>query len=499
MSKFVFVLIAFLYATSVKSADSLYIYGANGREYYPIDTSRILIKWGAEPDELGGSGFLTPYPSISTTTWITNKIENLVLHNFTGSYNYQSVVAQLRSDAHVESVNEVLVVNTDENLYLYFGNKISCRFQAGTAQTFVDSICVANHLAIESESQYVPRQYVLKRLVGATLSTRALANYLHDLPLTTWAQPDWTGNGTALGYSVSDEYFHFSQWNIKKTIGYKSTTNYGAWELTRGSAAIRVAVLDEGMEPHEDFDTSKWEPGIDFTPPNGIDYDPSPITPEPPNIIDAHGMAVLGIIAAAHNNPVIVGDEEGGTMYSSTAGMAPLTKIIPLRIIDPEGYLVVGSKVEDALYYAASTADIINCSWGMDPVPFGVQSALTYALTNGRNGKGCIVVASSGNTPMSPMRFPATNDSVIVVGAIGQNDRVLSYSEWGPTLDVLAPSMYACGKNGVTCQDSANSYYTVDRADTIGYNKKDFGNCYPSQDRSYVCTFSGTSASAPAV
>ena len=286
-----------LLVNSARSTNTLHIYDAHGPDYYEVDTTRVLVKWAPYAGEFGGSGYLAPYQSISPTAWVANKVDNLVLHTLTGSYNYQAVVSQLRSDPNVQGVCEVLVVSREAGLYLYFGDHIVCQFSAGTTRSFVDSVCAANHLVVESESQYISRQFVLKRLPGATLSTRELANYLHELPSTEWAQPDWIGNGVEFGYAVSDEYFHSTQWNIKKTIDYKSATNYGAWELTRGSSSISVAVLDRGMEPHEDFDTSKWTGGVDYTPSVGIDFDPSPITPEPDSIIDAHGMAVLGIIA----------------------------------------------------------------------------------------------------------------------------------------------------------------------------------------------------------
>jgi subtilisin family serine protease len=323
---------------------------------------------------------------------------------------------------------------------------------------------------------------------------------LHDLPSTQWAQPDWTGNGVELGYAVSDEYFHSTQWNIKKTIDYKSAINYGAWELTRGSSSIRVAVLDRGMEAHEDFDTSKWDGGVDYTPAVGIDFDPSPTTPEPVNIIDAHGMAVLGIIAAAHNNPVIVSDEFGGTSASSTTGMAPMSRIIPVRIIDSLGSLVHTSKVANAINYAVvAGADVINCSWGYYlAIPMSVDTAIRNAVINGRGGKGCIVVAASGNN-LGDLAYPASSDLVISVGAVRKSDFHQVYSTGGYQLDLVAPSGNGCSLNGETCQDTAQSFYTTDRMNAIGWNTKGFGNCFPSQDRDYVCHVGGTSFSAPQV
>ena len=147
-----FFLLLLLFATSAWSADSLYIYGEVGRDYYPVDTARVLVKWAPYPGELSGSGFLASYPSISPTTWEANKIDNHALHTLTGSYNFQSVVNQLHLDPNVESVNEVLVISVEANLYLYFGDHVVCQFPASTSRAFVDSVCAANQLVVESES-----------------------------------------------------------------------------------------------------------------------------------------------------------------------------------------------------------------------------------------------------------------------------------------------------------------------------------------------------------
>jgi subtilisin family serine protease len=60
--------------------------------------------------------------------------------------------------------------------------------------------------------------------------------------------------------------------------------------MTVGSAACTVAVLDEGIEDHEDFNEDLMLPGYDYF--NG-DSDPSP-----DSVKEAHGMAVAGLIFA---------------------------------------------------------------------------------------------------------------------------------------------------------------------------------------------------------
>jgi hypothetical protein len=156
----------------------------------------------------------------------------------------------------VVAVNKSLI--TPDGKSMYYGDQIVCRFNPEVSTAYVDSLCQANHLTKLDTSPYAPNQFVLATTPLSPLGTLDMANYLWELPTTQWSHPNGRGNVSSHGYNVLDTFFHSSQWTTKKTIGYKSTSDYGAWEITRGSASIRVAVIDHGMEAHEDFDTTLW-------------------------------------------------------------------------------------------------------------------------------------------------------------------------------------------------------------------------------------------------
>jgi subtilisin family serine protease len=233
------------------------------------------------------------------------------------------------------------------------------------------------------------------------------------------------------------------------------------------------------------------------------DFVPAPITPEPANKIEGHGMAVLGIIAAKHNNPVPIGNDGSSFGYQSVAGGSPNVRIIPLRIFDEDGVGALESQVASSIYYAsAAGADVINCSWGYPNPPDVVVKAIDTAALTGRGGKGCVIVASSGNYGQNFMGYPAKSPYAIAVGAVKANDELWYYSSFGNALDVVAPSGSPCiGKeaDGQCAQDPTNYFFTIDRMDGWGYNNKQFGSCIPTQDKDYTCTFGGTSGAAPNV
>ena len=88
-------------------------------------------------------------------------------------------------------------------------------------------------------------------------------------------------------------------------------------------------------------------------------------------------------------------------------------------------------------------AHVINNSWGFQSIlSTSLSSAINYSITNGRDGKGCILVFASGNDNSPTMRFPARytpERRVISVGATSYNGYRTSFSNFGTNLDIVAP------------------------------------------------------------
>jgi subtilisin family serine protease len=105
-------------------------------------------------------------------------------------------------------------------------------------------------------------------------------------------------------------------------------------------------------------------------------------------------------------------------------------------------------------------ADVLNLSWGHDALQGTyIVDAIDSAVRFGRDGLGSVVVGISqndGNTNAPHVRFPATLQNVIAVGAIDRNGRRANFSNFGPQLDVVAP--------GVDIRTTAvnNSYTFID-------------------------------------
>ena len=137
------------------------------------------------------------------------------------------------------------------------------------------------------------------------------------------------------------------------------------------------------------------------------------------SVIDAgvtHGTFVAGIAAAMTDNTHPITNEPEGM-----AGACWLAKLMPVRLINAEGW-AYGSDAASAVYYAAKNgANVINISWGMDVSSADpslmeqiqvLVDAINYAVA-----RGVIVVAAAGNSGTAGLHFPACMANTIAVGA----------------------------------------------------------------------------------
>lgn len=241
------------------------------------------------------------------------------------------------------------------------------------------------------------------------------------------------------------------------------------WEIALGLGQnITVAVIDEGVEHnHEDLPNVLEGFSAGITSGNG----------DPMGSSNAHGVACAGIIGGADNSIGI-------------RGIASNVKILPVNISTSwdnvnSKYVIVDEKsIAKAIIWASERADVLSCSWGnaKGTESTVITSAIKKALSEGRNGKGCVVVFSSGNLAKiyNNLSFPASVEGVISVGAVDKTGKIWDYSQRGKGLSLVAPS-------GDT--DLRGDIVTTDRMDSLGYNS--WGN--------YTEKFGGTSAACPRV
>jgi serine protease len=298
-------------------------------------------------------------------------------------------------------------------------------------------------------------------------------------------------------YQINDWYYLLHQQNVKKVVGLPGYDN-AAWEITTGDTSVYIAILDQGLEPHEDLDSNKIWWGYDFADSSGFKL----YTIPPWSEKEEHGMAVAGLIVARHNNlvPDSSPPKSGELMsFNSVAGVAPEARYYSVRVLDTSGNVVAADLLAEAIDFGYKNgAAIMNCSWGwaFDPVD-NVDQKLDSAYYLGRNGRGVITVFSSGNRGQWDwyLLWPKYKSTVLAVGAIQPNDVRFPWSSYGDSLDLVAPS----GERYSGQPTYTGGVWTTDRMGALGSNPVEYDECQPVNDEDYLCIGSGTSLSAPLV
>lgn len=170
---------------------------------------------------------------------------------------------------------------------------------------------------------------------------------------------------------------------------------------------VKVGVVDSGVANHSDLTVSKSE------------IIPDNVT----NLTDmnGHGTAVAGAIAAKNNG-------------RGAIGFAPDVTLNSYKIDDDEG----GISSKSFLYALQSAmnddVDILNAS-----LSFSLNSPIYQAAISKAYEEGLIVVAATGNDGADNIRYPASYEDVIAVGAVKENGERDYYSNFGSTIDFVAP------------------------------------------------------------
>lgn len=184
-----------------------------------------------------------------------------------------------------------------------------------------------------------------------------------------------------------------------------------AWQKTRGQG-VKIAVLDTGCDlDHPDLKNNIL-PGINFINANKEPWDDN-----------KHGTHVCGIIAAENNDIGMV-------------GVAPDSKIIPVKVLDKNGNGDVKAVCKGIRWAVdVAKADFICMSLGCPNPVDSVRDAIQYALS-----KKVICFVAAGNAGRTQKIFyPANYPEAIAIGSIDENFDRSNFSNTGDNLDFLAP------------------------------------------------------------
>jgi subtilisin family serine protease len=466
-----FFLFSFISSISFAGEKGFFSYSPDGRIEYQLSKKKILVKFSEELtfDEQSNiikqfpllkelnREMLLPSPKVSVLDLVDENIsEEKIL----------SLLNQLKQNPKVVYANPFLV------------------YKDGTLQGVTDQFAVKlknesdlplllneaniNNVKISKQYSYDNLLYFIAVDKSSNGNALEIANRFAETNKFAYAEPDFLL--FLKKFNTNDTFLGF-QWSLNNTgssIQFSGTPGadmkvFNAWGITTGSSAIKVAIIDEGVDlVHPDL-LANMLGGYDGT---GLNSGGAP------SGNDAHGTACAGIVAGVGNNNLGV------------AGVAYNCKIVPIRIAYSSGasWVTQNSWIGASIDWAwnQGAADVLSNSWGGGGSSSLINDPIGRALSQGRGGLGSPVLFAAGNNNSS-VSYPATLQNVIAVAAMSMcNQRknpsscdgeTFWGSNFGTNVDIAAPGV---------------KIYTTDISGSAGYST---GN--------YAPTFNGTSSACP--
>jgi subtilisin family serine protease len=446
--------------------------------------------------------------NVSSDNYVVSPLStSLVEVEIKNNGKIKSLIDALTFSKTVHSIQPVFY--TQEGDELGITDEIVANFNEQVALEQRDAVLSSLALKIKEDKKF----YVVLSVEPGQDALQA-ANKLQESGLVIFSHPNFIIEMKRTAYYPNDPFFNM-QYNLHNTgqvfnDGHTGTPDADvdapeAWDISKGSAEIVIAVLDEGVTAdHPDLPNARQRrlPGSNFaasfdgTSPN----DPSPVGN------GNHGNACAGIIAATQDN------NEGIT------GIAPRCTIMPIRI--PFGIGGVPSTIyADAINFAwRNGAHVLSNSWTMNSsnpnlVPL-IREAIQNAVSFGRDGLGAVVTFAAGNTANLVSGMPGfvsfpSNVNIPQVITVGSSDRYDRQANYSPTsnpgssmnqfVDIVAPSHKA-----YTSQIATENFeiWSIDIPGTAGWNSSSSVGLLPSSGinfQSYTGRMGGTSAATPLV
>jgi subtilisin family serine protease len=198
------------------------------------------------------------------------------------------------------------------------------------------------------------------------------------------------------------------QWGLQKMMVPE------AWNITTGSSAVVVAILDTGIDADHPDLTNRITAGYDAVHGKaGIPEDDQ-----------GHGTQMAGIIA---------GEGQNGTGIS---GVNWNCTILPVKVLDADGIGTAADIAEGLIYAAEHGAHVINMSFGGHDYSEMLNETIQYA-----HRRNTVLIAGAGNENTDTPSYPAAYPNVLAVTATGPDDEKWTAASFGSDVDLAGPGI----------------------------------------------------------
>jgi subtilisin family serine protease len=340
------------------------------------------------------------------------------------------------------------------------------------------------------------RGFLLKSGNDVGMNALELSDIYYSSGIFEYTEPNffYPDNGM-LHYEPNDPLFN-QQWALKNT-GQSVPTGgvtsagdlanamgipgadmdvYRAWDFVKGNNQVKIVVYDTGVDASHPDLSANLVTGYNAA------TNVSSVTSDS----EGHGTCCAGIVGARSNNGIGVAGIAGG---DNTPGSN--CQIMSFRITNNMGGFTTDVNIARGFDTArVRNVHVISNSWGGGTPSATLTNAINNCAYNSRDGKGTVILFSSGNDGYNPPAYPSYLSSVVCVGASTTHDQKKAAGTgnqwwWGGNygenmngdLDIVAPTIV----------------WTTDIQGTGGYNTS------PGTAGDYISTFNGTSAACPNV
>ena len=389
----------------------------DSRSYIVMKTSTLESVRSTLPDVILGAKALNNYSAAGVNPSKTTR-RHADLVSFTID---NTSLVKLRYE---DIVYEAPYYMTTDGSEIGITNIVAVKLKDSKYLSELSEIARDCNLDMLGENVHDPEILILSCTKESKGNALEIANLIYESGICKYASPEYILD-IRLDYMPNDPHYS-DQWNLRNVsnIGFDINYTDEVWNyISPNIQDIIVAVVDSGIySNHDDL------------PLYNLSYDAHTGTYQS-RVYGDHGTAVAGIIGAVSNNNVGI------------AGVAPGVKIMSVSWCDRDNADRLGLEgpttdfaLANGIRFAANNgAKIINNSWSIisGDVVDNIDDAIRYAYD-----RGCTVVFASGNqggaiTPTTSI-YPA---SKIVVGAMDLYGQRASFSNYGTSLDLVAPGV----------------------------------------------------------